>query len=205
MNSKLRSSEHMQYHVPRGALEELDQSTLLLLSLSVLCASHVQALPRPRECIDESLCSSMLIENIGPQMHPDCTWLTGADHTVSTSTGGEYGALSMARAVGELEAVPMACNTRICSVAAPFHPCLTHGLPGLQRTNELEERVSPERLAGLQGAWRQSPFLVRHRESERHSVSEFLRGVCATFFGKARTATHCECNASEGPGINKSV
>ena len=84
MNSKLRSSEHMQYHVPRGALEELDQTTLLLLSLSVLCASHVHAIPRPCEGIDESLWSPMLIENIGPQMDSDCTRLTGAEHTVST-------------------------------------------------------------------------------------------------------------------------
>ena len=56
VHSKLRSSEHMQYHVPRGALEELDQTTLLLLSQSVLCASHVEAMPRPCGCIDQSLC-----------------------------------------------------------------------------------------------------------------------------------------------------
>ena len=132
-------------HVPRGALDELDQSTLLLLLLSVFCASHVQTLPRPRGCIDESLCSSMLIENIGPKVHPDCTRLTGADHTVSTSTGGEYGALSMARAVGELEAVPMACNARIFSVAAPFHQCSTHGLPGLQSKTLLESKLTAVR------------------------------------------------------------
>jgi hypothetical protein len=132
----------------------------------------------------------MLIENMGPQMDSDCTRLTGADHTVSTSTGGEYGALSMARAVGELEAVPMACNARICSVATPFHQCLPHGLPGLQLSREAEERVSPQRLAGctsdqksgLQDTWGQSPFLVRHHEYERHGVSEFLRGVSAHYF-----------------------
>ena len=61
----------------------------------------------------------MLIENIGPQMDPDCTRLTGADHTVSTSTGGEYGALSMARAAGELAAVLLASNERNCSSATP--------------------------------------------------------------------------------------
>ena len=161
-------------------------------------------MPRPRGCIDESLCSPMLIENISPQMDSDCTRLTRADHTVSTSTRGEYGALSMARAAGGLEAVPMACNARICNLAAPFHQCSTHGLPGLHLCRRTGERVSPQRLAGctsdqkweLQGTWRQFPLLVRHRESERHGVSAFLRGVCATFFVIAHAPTHCECNAS---------
>ena len=137
-------------------------------------------------------------------MDSDCTRLTGADHTVSTSTGGEYGALSMARAVGELEAVPMACNARIFSVAAPFHQCLAHGLPGLQLSREPEERVSPQRLAGctsdqksgLQDTWRQSPFLVRCRESERHGVSEFLRARFAAFFVVANHPTDCRYNTS---------
>ena len=190
--------------MPRGELDALDQPTLLLLLLSVLCAYHVQALPRPRGCIDESLCRPMLIESIGPQMDSDCTRLTGADHTVSTSTGGEQGALSMARAAGGLEAVPMACNARICSVAAPFHQCSTHGLPGLQIVAQARTRVSPQRLAGctsdqkwgVQGTWKYSPFGVRRRESERHGVSESLRGVCATFFVIAHAPTHCECNAS---------
>ena len=71
-------------HVPGGALDELDQSTLLLLLLSVLCTSHVQAMPRPCGGIDKSICSPMLIDNIGPQMDSDCTRLTGAEHTVST-------------------------------------------------------------------------------------------------------------------------
>ena len=137
----MRSSEHMQYMCPEESVDELDQSTLLVLLLSVFCASHVHAMPTPRGCIDESLCSPMLIESIGPQMDSDCTRLTGADHTVSTSTGGEQGALSMARAAGGLEAVPMACNARICSVAAPFHQCSTHGLPGLQSKTQLESRL----------------------------------------------------------------
>ena len=42
----------------------------------------------------------------------------------------------MARAAGGLEAVPMACNARICNLAAPFHQCLAHRLPGLQRVCE---------------------------------------------------------------------
>ena len=139
-HSTLRSSEHMQYMCPEESVDELDQSTLLVLLLSVFCASHVHSMPRPHGCNDESLCSPMLIENISPQMDSDCTRLTRADHTVSTSTRGEYGALSMARAAGGLEAVPMACNARICSVAAPFHQCSTHGLPGLQRRPELKAR-----------------------------------------------------------------
>ena len=32
-----------------------------------------------------------------------------------------------------MDTVPMACNARICSVAAPFHQCLTHALPGLDQ------------------------------------------------------------------------
>ena len=115
--------------MPRRALDKLDQTTLLLLLLRVLCASHVHAMPRPRGGIDESLCSPMFIDNIGPQLDSDCTRSTRAEHNVSTSTGEEYGPLSMARAAGGLEAVPMACNARICSVAAPSHQCLTHGLP----------------------------------------------------------------------------
>jgi hypothetical protein len=48
----------------------------------------------------------------------------------------------MARAAGGLEAVPMACNARICSVAAPFHQCSTHGLPGLQSKTLLESKLT---------------------------------------------------------------
>ena len=54
-------------HVPTGALEELDQTTLLLLSLSVLCASHVQAMPRPCGGINQSLYCLRHDENIGPE------------------------------------------------------------------------------------------------------------------------------------------
>ena len=42
-------------HEPRGALEELDQWTLLLRPLGVLCASHAQAIPRPYGGIDKRL------------------------------------------------------------------------------------------------------------------------------------------------------
>ena len=42
-------------HVPRGALKELDHSTLLLLLLSVLCRSHLQAIPRPCGGIEQRL------------------------------------------------------------------------------------------------------------------------------------------------------
>ena len=71
-HSTLRSSEHMQYMCPEAALDERDRSTRLLLLLSVCCAFHVQALPRPCGCIDWSLCSPMLIEHwstIGPRLH----------------------------------------------------------------------------------------------------------------------------------------
>ena len=180
--------------------------------MSGLCRSHLQAIPRPCRGIEQRLYSPMLIDKIGPQMDSDCTRLTRADHTVSTSTRGKYGALSMARAAGGLEAVPMACNARICSVAAPFHQCSTHGLPGLHCKIWTEERVSLERLtgctsdqkSGLQDTWRQSPFLVRHRESERHGVSAFLRGVFAAFFVIANAPTHCECNASLAPAPSAS-
>ena len=53
-------------HVPTGALEELDQSTLLLLFLSVLCASHVQVMPMLCGGIDQSLYCLRHDENIGP-------------------------------------------------------------------------------------------------------------------------------------------
>jgi len=55
-------------HVPTRALEELDQTTLLLLSLSVLCASHVQAMPTPCGGIDQSLYCLRHDENIGPRI-----------------------------------------------------------------------------------------------------------------------------------------
>ena len=69
VHSKLRSKEHMQcMHVPTGALEELDQTTLLLLSLGVLCASHVQAMPKPCGGIDQSLYCLRHDANIGPRI-----------------------------------------------------------------------------------------------------------------------------------------
>ena len=71
-------------HGPRGALEELDQSMLLLRHLSVLCSSHVQVIPRPYGGIEQHRCSPKYDENIGPQTDSDCTRLTGAEHTVST-------------------------------------------------------------------------------------------------------------------------
>ena len=55
-------------HVPTEALEELDQSTLLLLFLSVLCASHVQVMPKPCGGIDQSLYCLWHDENIGPRI-----------------------------------------------------------------------------------------------------------------------------------------
>ena len=79
-------------HGPRGALEELRHSTLLLRPLSVLCSSHLQVMPRPCGGIEQHRCSPKYDENIGPQTDSDCTRLTGAEHTVSTRTGGEYGA-----------------------------------------------------------------------------------------------------------------
>ena len=53
-------------HVPRGALKELDHSTLLLRLLSVLCRSHLQAMPKPCGGIEQRLYSPTHIENIGP-------------------------------------------------------------------------------------------------------------------------------------------
>ena len=53
-------------HGPRGALKELDHSTLLLRLLSVLCRSHLQAMPKPCGGIEQRLYSPTHIENIGP-------------------------------------------------------------------------------------------------------------------------------------------
>ena len=71
-------------HGPRGALKELDQSTLLLLLLSVLCTSHLQAIPRPCGCIEQRLYSPMHSEIIGPQIRFCATRSTRAEHSVST-------------------------------------------------------------------------------------------------------------------------
>ena len=94
---------------------------------------------------------------------------------------------------GGLDAVPTACNARICSVAAPFHQCLTHRLPGLQSRRKTEERVSPRRLdgsgwdlqRGVEGTWAQSRLIVRTRECGRCRDGACLRARYAAFFGKA--------------------
>ena len=147
----------------------------------------------------------MLIENISPQMDSDCTRLTRVDHTVSISTRGEYGALSMARAAGGLEAVPVACNARICSVAAPFHQCSTHGLPGLQsKTTRLKEQLQlahghsrkKESLSAVERPFLQCTQPLHFDSCATCGVGACLRSVLAPFFGVAKTPTHCECNAS---------
>ena len=71
-------------HGPRGALEELDQSMLLLRHLSVLCSSHVQAIPRPCRGIEQRLYSPMHIEIIGPQIPFCATRSTRAERSVGT-------------------------------------------------------------------------------------------------------------------------
>ena len=71
-------------HVPRGALKELDHSTLLLLLLSVLCRSHLQAIPRPCEGIEQRLYSPRNNENIGPQIPFCAARSTRAERSVST-------------------------------------------------------------------------------------------------------------------------
>ena len=71
-------------HVPRGALEELDHSTLLLRPLSVLCSSHLQAIPRPCGGIEQHLCSPKHHGNIGPQIPFCATRSTRAKHSVDT-------------------------------------------------------------------------------------------------------------------------
>ena len=53
-------------HGPRGALEELRHSTLLLRPLSVLCSSHLQAIPRLCGGFEQRLYSPMHSESIGP-------------------------------------------------------------------------------------------------------------------------------------------
>ena len=85
-HSKSRSSEHMQSmcRVPRGALEELDHSTLLLRPLSVLCRSHLQAIPRPCGGIEQHLCSPKHHGNIGPQIPLCATRSTRAERSVGT-------------------------------------------------------------------------------------------------------------------------
>ena len=71
-------------HVRRGALEELDHSTLLLRPLSGLCRSHLQAIPRPCGGIEQHLCSPKHHGNIGPQIPFCATRSTRAERSVST-------------------------------------------------------------------------------------------------------------------------
>ena len=71
-------------HGPRGALGELDQSTLLLRPLSVLCSSHLQAIPRPCGGIEQHLCSPKHHGNIGPQIPFCATRSTRAKRSVDT-------------------------------------------------------------------------------------------------------------------------
>ena len=71
-------------HGPRGALEELDHSTLLLRPLSILCSSFLQAIPRPCGGIEQRLYSPMQIESIGPQIPFCAARSTRAERSVST-------------------------------------------------------------------------------------------------------------------------
>ena len=71
-------------HVPQGALKELDHSTLLLRPLSVLCSSHLQAIPRPCGGIEQHLYSPKHHGNIGPQIPFCATRSTRAEHSVDT-------------------------------------------------------------------------------------------------------------------------
>ena len=71
-------------HEPRGALRELDQSTLLLRPLRVLFSSHLQSIPRPCGCIEQRLYGPMHSEIIGPQIRFCATRSTRAERSVST-------------------------------------------------------------------------------------------------------------------------
>ena len=56
-------------HVPRGALEELRHSTLLLRPLSVLCSSHLQVVPRLCGGIEQHVCSPIHNEILVHKYH----------------------------------------------------------------------------------------------------------------------------------------
>ena len=71
-------------HVPRGALEELRHSTLLLRPLRVLFSSHLQSIPRQCGGIEQPLYSPMHSENIGPQIPFCAARSTRAERSVST-------------------------------------------------------------------------------------------------------------------------
>ena len=76
----------------------------------------------------------------------------------------------------------------------------------LQTFAQTEERTAPRRLDDferdlqreLEGTRRQFPLLVRYCESQRHGVSEFLRGAFAHFFAEAKVPTVCRYNTSGG-------
>ena len=85
---------------------------------------------------------------------------------------------------GGSDAVPMACNARICSVAAPFHQCLTHGLPGLQRVRRTKTpflQARPTRVAEIFGC--------------RHASQ------CLTCLGKGWRQPACDAAACAGSSI----
>ena len=193
-HSTFRSSEHMLHaHVPRGALAARDQRTLSMRLLLVSSASHVASVPNTYSSSVESHSTIICFDVVDPFIDPDCIRSTRANHTVSTSTYGEYGALSMTRAAGGLDAVPMACNARICSVAAPFHQCLTHGLPGLQAAREPNARGNLQRCklftwdlqSGLEATRVQSRLCMREAWRAIPAYGARLRMRKALIFGKA--------------------
>ena len=161
--------------------------------LLVSSASHVASVPNTYSSSVESHSTIICFDVVDPFIDPDCIRSTRANHTVSTSTYGEYGALSMTRAAGGLDAVPMACNARICSVAAPFHQCLTHGLPGLQAAREPNARGNLQRCklftwdlqSGLEATRVQSRLCMREAWRAIPAYGARLRMRKALIFGKA--------------------
>ena len=94
-------------------------------------------------------------------------------------------------AAGGSSLPPTAPKERNRSATAPFNQYGAPGLGGAPELAEFEERVSPERLAGctsdqksgLQGAWRQSPFLVRPSLNLKGTGRQRIpsRAVCCFF------------------------
>ena len=106
--------------------------------------------------------------------------------------------------VGGLDAVPMACNARICSVGWPFHHCLTHRLPGAAEKARLKARLQ---LADEHGRKKESLSAIEHGVGQctqrSHpgccaacGVPACLRRVFAAFFGIANAPTDCRYNTS---------